>query len=69
MKALATRAAKIVPHIRIVAWDICITPNGPEIIEGNESFGSVIMQVFCSHTDEGLKDRYIQYLSECSTDQ
>lgn len=52
---MAQIAAKKIPEIGIVAWDICITPNGPEIIEGNESFGSVVMQLYNSPEEEGLK--------------
>ena len=40
---------------RFIAWDIAITPSGPEIIEANESFGSVIMQLYNKKTEDGLK--------------
>lgn len=62
VKTLAKAAAGIVPEIKYVAWDICITPDGPEIIEGNESFGSVIMQVFSKETEEGLKPKLLEIL-------
>lgn len=32
---LAKKAALEVPQIRYVGWDVCITPDGPGIIEGN----------------------------------
>lgn len=32
---LAKKAAFEVPEIRYVGWDVCITPDGPAIIEGN----------------------------------
>lgn len=48
-------AANITPQIGIVAWDVAITQNGPIIIEGNESFGSNIMQIFYKYNEEGLK--------------
>ena len=51
------KAAMVVPEIRIVAWDIAITENGVDLVEGNESFGSVIMQLACSHTEYGLKPK------------
>ena len=57
-------AAKLVPQIAIVAWDVAITPNGIELIEGNESFGSVIMQVYYGHQDDGLKPRLKQLLQK-----
>lgn len=46
-----------VPDIRFVAWDIAVLPPpfGPEVIEANESFGSVIMQLYNAYDEEGLK--------------
>lgn len=32
---LAKKAAMVVPEIRYVGWDVCVTPDGPAIIEGN----------------------------------
>ena len=32
---IAKEAALVVPQIRYIGWDICVTPNGPAIIEGN----------------------------------
>ncbi len=32
---LSKKAALEVPEIRYVGWDICVTPDGPAIIEGN----------------------------------
>lgn len=32
---LAKRAALVVPQVRFVGWDVCIMPDGPAIIEGN----------------------------------
>ncbi|MBQ9167024.1 MAG: carboxylate--amine ligase [Oscillospiraceae bacterium] len=32
---LAKEAAMEVPEIRYVGWDVCVTPDGPAIIEGN----------------------------------
>lgn len=31
-------AAKVIPHLRYVGWDVAITDNGPELIEGNVSY-------------------------------
>lgn len=62
LKQLAAEAATVVPQIGFISWDICITENGPEIIEGNESFGSTIMQLACSHTDPGLKPKLEEIL-------
>jgi hypothetical protein len=32
---LAMRAARVVPALRVIGWDIAITPEGPSLIEGN----------------------------------
>jgi hypothetical protein len=32
---LSKKAALVVPEIRYIGWDVCITPAGPAIIEGN----------------------------------
>lgn len=37
---LAKEAAKVVPQVRYVGWDIGITPDGPAIVEGNN---------YCAH--------------------
>ena len=43
--ALAQEAAKVVPQITHVGWDVAITPDGPAIIEGNEYPGSDMGQL------------------------
>lgn len=55
-------AALVVPEISIVAWDVAITENGIDLVEGNESFGSVIMQLYYNHDEEGLKPRLKQLI-------
>lgn len=62
VKKMAAAAAMVIPQVGFVAWDICVTENGPEIIEGNESFGSVVMQLSCSHIDPGLKPKLEEIL-------
>ena len=62
VKQLVTEAALVVPEIGIVAWDIAITNNTIDIIEGNESFGSVIMQLYYTHEEEGLKPTLLKLL-------
>ena len=64
VKELAAKAAKVIPEMGIVAWDICVTEQGPEIIEGNESFGCVIMQLYYGHNEPGLKPRLLALLRE-----
>lgn len=36
IKELVTKAAKIVPQVGYVGWDVCLTENGPILIEGND---------------------------------
>lgn len=52
---LVNEVALEAKETRFIAWDIAITPSGPEIIEANESFGSVIMQLYNKKTEDGLK--------------
>lgn len=35
-----------IPEIFTVGWDICITPNGPHVIEGNDGWDVVLHQAF-----------------------
>ena len=35
LREMIKSAAKIIPQIRFVGWDVAITTNGPELIEGN----------------------------------
>ena len=36
VKEMAKKAAMVIPEFRYVGWDICLTPNGPAIVEGND---------------------------------
>lgn len=56
------KAALVVPEMGIVAWDVAITEDGVDIIEGNESFGSVIMQLYYKSDEMGLKPRLLSML-------
>ncbi len=44
-KELVLEASKVVPEIKVVGWDVAITPTGPLIIEGNRRAGFDIVQV------------------------
>lgn len=54
---LVRNMALEVSNIRFIAWDVAVLPPpiGPEVIEANESFGSVIMQLYNAPDEEGLK--------------
>lgn len=36
IKELVSKAAMVIPEFRYVGWDVCLTPNGPAIVEGND---------------------------------
>ena len=36
VKELVKKAALVVKDVRYIGWDVCITPNGPAIVEGND---------------------------------
>lgn len=59
---IVKNAAMLVPEVRIVAWDVAITPTDIELVEGNESFGSVIMQLFYTNKEAGLKPRLLKMI-------
>ncbi|MBR4458578.1 MAG: hypothetical protein IKS31_06455 [Clostridia bacterium] len=52
-KAMCLEAAKKVPQMRFVAWDVAITADGPTFIEGN-SFPSHAVPQFAAHYPDGI---------------
>lgn len=58
------QASKIVPEVKYIAWDVGITSKGLCLIEGNNSFGSVIMQTHLSNDEKGLKDTLMGMILE-----
>jgi len=56
-KALVDRAARVLPGIRYVGWDVAITPAGPAIIEANHNPAHTGLQnlVFMGEGEPGLK--------------
>ncbi len=36
VKEMVKKAAMVLPEFRYVGWDVCLTPTGPAIIEGND---------------------------------
>jgi len=46
-------AAKVIPQVRFVAWDVAITDQGPKFIEGN-SFPSHAIPQFAAHFPDGI---------------
>ncbi len=52
-------AARHIPKCRYVGWDVAITPNGIELIEGNHNPGYVCMEYF---GETGWYDKLQKYL-------
>lgn len=52
-KAMCLDAAKVVPQMGFIAWDVAITPDGPCFIEGN-SFPSHAVPQFAAHYPDGI---------------
>lgn len=62
-RALALKAALRYPRFRYVGWDICITPTGPVLIEGNDYPGYDLAQMpdrDAPHPREGLIPRFTE---------
>ena len=53
VKAMCLEAAKKVPEMRFIAWDVAITEKGPTFIEGN-SFPSHAIPQFAAHYPNGI---------------
>jgi len=54
------RAALTVPHVGYVGWDLAITPEGPELIEGNVNYpGNTIIQL----DGPGARQRLTEFIS------
>lgn len=56
---IAREASKIVPEVRTVGWDIAITKNGAELIEGNDNWNKDSFQLPYGHGRKYLLDKYI----------
>ena len=63
VKEVASTAARLIPEIRYVGWDIAVTEDGAQLIEGNEYPGHLLMQIPVHLKDaEGLLPRFQKYL-------
>lgn len=56
------KLAKVEPHVRYVGWDIAVTSEGVDVIEGNEYSGVFQMKPSLSKTKEGLLPKYRKYM-------
>jgi hypothetical protein len=55
---MVKKAAIIIPEVRTVGWDVCITNYGPKLMEGNTSWNSVI-QVASSVGLKNILEKFI----------
>lgn len=53
IQELVTEAGKMVPEVRFVGWDVCISDHGPLLIEGNNFPGHDIYQL-PPHRKDGI---------------
>lgn len=61
--ALVEKAARHVPSVGYVGWDIAITPTGPVLIEGNTTPGYKYYQIPAHLSDKiGNKNKYVCHL-------
>ena len=61
--ALAKKAARKVPQVGHVGWDVAITPDGPAIIEGNDFPGTDLCQLYPHYPEKhGLWPYYKELL-------
>ena len=60
---LCEKAAKEIPNVRYIGWDIAITENGPEIIEVNSYPCYTNYQYYLMH-DDGVKMNYLEQVKD-----
>lgn len=58
-RAMVERAAQVVPEMGYVGWDVCFTPEGPCLVEGNQFPGHDIYQLPVHTPDKiGIMPRF-----------
>ena len=56
---LVTQAAQVIPEVGYVGWDVCFTPDGPCLVEGNQFPGHDIYQLPVHTPDKiGIMPRF-----------
>jgi len=57
--ALVDRAARVVPQVRYVGWDVAVTPEGPVLVEGNWAAGVYENKPSATGIRTGHRGRYL----------
>lgn len=58
-RALVEQAAQVIPEVGYVGWDVCFTPTGPCLVEGNQFPGHDIYQLPVHTPDKiGIMPRF-----------
>lgn len=58
-RALVEQAAQVIPEMGYVGWDVCFTPHGPCLVEGNQFPGHDIYQLPVHTPDKiGIMPRF-----------
>lgn len=58
-RALVEQAAQVIPQVGYVGWDVCFTPDGPCLVEGNQFPGHDIYQLPVHTPDKiGIMPRF-----------
>lgn len=71
-KNLVVAAAKLMPELPFIGWDIAFTPNGPEIVEGNGMPMCLISrQVLLSSIQNGFggREEYLKMMQTAINDK
>ena len=58
--SMVKKAAKLHPENRSVGWDVAMTQNGPELIEGNHDWCKLVWQLPVKKGLKPLLDRYLK---------
>lgn len=68
VKELIENAAKTIPQIKYIGWDVAITDNGPELIEGNSYPGVFQIKPRFKNDKLGILPKYKQIMNESQKD-
>ena len=52
-KEMCARAAQVIPQVGYIGWDVCFTPDGPCLVEGNQYPGNDLYQI-PAHTPDKI---------------